>query len=307
MGLFGKLFGGGGGAKEPWTGPWKDYARGTMPFFAPESLIAGAAAAVQPGSLEKSAEQGLLSFNPASALAGGFGFLGGRPTSYMDTGFGGAQSALSMLQGDMYGAGGTLRSMLSPSFLDIMNDPTIQARNQAVQSMAAKTFQNLLPQIDSQVQLATGGSGLGSAFMNERKRTAMDMATSVADKLAQLNAQDLARREALQQQAVGMGLNVPLERARAMGNIGLNLTRLGGDLGTSLGEALLKGQLGAYGQMGALGNVLAGRQFQAYSLPYQMMIDYLNTSRFQTTKPSKGVIPSIAGMAKDVTALTGLI
>lgn len=302
MGLFSSIFGGGGSkTMNPYVGQWNDYANNMAGRI--EGLWGGQGQkdikqAFGPTNLESNVIQGFQNFDPSSYFSGAMGMLGGRGQS------GGAYGAMNqgmgaMNQFDTMGGQDLLGRTIGGEFTDVANNPIYQARNAAIADQAQKFLNQNLDTVNSQQQQASGGLGAGSARTAQSSRAVQGAAESLQNTLANVSAQDLASERGLQQQAMGMGMNLPMQIAQAYSGLGSgmgNLANIFGGMGSQMGQL----ELGGMNQLANMATGLGGRNMQGFMMPYEMNMQLLNALKSGNVGASgSGYLSSIGNSMGD--------
>lgn len=269
MGLFGKIFGGGGQktlspyVKEdrPFVNDTRDRFGGLWDNPQLQGLFA-------PNQYENQALQFLGGFNPQSYFSGAMGMLGGLGPN--------ASSGLGALGGQ-----GLLARTIGGEFTDVANNPMYQARNQAVMNQAQQFLNQNLDRVNASSQAASGGAGRGSAQAAQVGNTVRQSTQDIGNTLAQLGAQDLQFERGNQMSAMGMGANLPMQYAQLMGGFGNQMAGLG---------------LQGMNQLAALAGGLQNRQIQGFMTPYEMNLQMMNALKSGNVGSSgQGILGSIGG------------
>lgn len=252
-----------GGASAPVNQRMIDLLLGNRPYSLGEAYA-------KPNRYQLQAGGMLSGFDPSSFLGGVKGYLG-QGGGYLGQGAGLATGP---------GAGGSsdlLAKTIGGGFLDVTGGP-YAARNQAVSDAAQRFLNQNLDTIGASAQRATGGVGAGSAGTQQKTQAITQTGAQVGEALAKLSAEDLARERAFQSQAMDLGLNLPLQQAGILGNLGQGAGYLGsifGQAGTAANELGLKQALG----LGSFGQDMQQQQLTGGMLPFQMLLQYLSAAR----------------------------
>lgn len=284
--------------------PLIDQIAGIRPFFDPKALQAS----FRPNQQLLQSSGLLTGFSPQSFFQGGQGGLG---NVYSLLGQG--ESALSRAAGtigqDRFGAQDFFSRTLSPGYLDVANDPQLNAALDAVAARNQRFLNQNADLINASTQRASGGIGAGTAATNQLSRLTSDVANQIAGEQSGLLLNEQARRSGQQLAAGQQALGRDLQEAQALGGLAGQFGGLAG-LGTNLGSTLAGLTLQQAQGLQGLGGVLQQLQQSQQMLPLDLQMQLASLLKSDNVSgPSAGIVnrfgEGMGSLGEGLTSLFG--